>query len=101
MAGRVDRRDVEPVTHDRLPGAREQARRPLVQATSVAHEQKRSAGSRGRRRPEDARNLPDGEAAVDHAVQRYLRDNVQMHGGALRECLREALPATPTAVARS
>ena len=47
--------------------ARYQARRPLVQATSVAHQQKRAENG-GHRGSGDARVLPDGEAAVGRGV---------------------------------
>ncbi|VXA93652.1 conserved hypothetical protein [Aeromicrobium sp. 9AM] len=68
MAGRIDRGDMESIAYDGLPSPRHEAVSALVQSAAVAHEQERRVSVGGRRRPQDAGNVSDDEAAVDDAV---------------------------------
>jgi DNA-binding CsgD family transcriptional regulator len=80
VSGRVDGRHVESVADDRLPSALDQSAGALVQAAAVTHEQQRRArGARGRR-PQNAGDLAEEEAAVLDGTVRRLRGELQLHG---------------------
>jgi hypothetical protein len=80
-------------------GGQHRASRPAPGDDHVEHEG-RAIGAGGRR--SESGDVAHGEVALDHIVRRRLGVNCrECMGVAFRECLvGEALPATPTSIAR-